>query len=116
MPWWSWLVIWVMLGLGLVALLGFSARWLLRKLMVLTGDLGDLGETLELLEPNDAELVRPQLAVLADARDIRARDEARRFQRARRRRQRHEQRIARARRITAVDATQQQWPADWTAR
>jgi hypothetical protein len=113
---WSWLVIWVVLGLALAALLGLSAWWLFRKFVVLTGDLADLADTLVLLEADDAELGRPQLAVLADLRDIRAREEARRFHHSTRRRERHDKRIARARRITGVEASTQQWPAGWTAR
>jgi hypothetical protein len=113
--WWVWLIVWVVLGLGLLALLGLSAWWLFRKFLVLTGDLADLAETLVVLEPDDAGIARPELAVLADVRDIRAREEARRFHRSTRKRERHDSRIARARRITAVDAAMQQWPSDWTA-
>lgn len=116
MSWWVWLIIWAVLGLGLLAMLGLSAWWLFRKSVVLTGDLADLAETLVMLEPDDVELARPQLAVLADLRDIRAREEARRYLRSTRRRERHDRRIARARRITSVDASTRQWPADWTAR
>jgi hypothetical protein len=114
--WWVWPIIWAGLGLALLAMLGLSAWWLFRKFVVLTGDLADLAETLVLLEPDDAELARPRLAVLADIRDIRAREEARRFHRSTRRRERHDGRIARARRITGVDALTQQWPAGWTSR
>ena len=113
MAWWVWLVIWVALGLALLAVLGLSAWWLFRKFVVLTSDLADLAETLVVLEPDDVGIARPQLAVLADIRDIRAREEARRFHRTTRRRERHDRRIARARRITSVDASTQQWPSDW---
>lgn len=116
MNWWVWLIIWAALGLALLAMLGLCAWWLFRKFVVLTGDLADLAETLVVLEPDDPELARPQLAVLADIRDIRAHEEARQFRRSTGRRERHDRRIARARRITGVDALTQHWPAGWTSR
>ena len=113
MAWWSWLVIWVVLALALLAMLGLSAWWLFRKFLVLTEDLAGLADTVAVLDPEAKKTVRPELAVLADLSEIRAREEARRFHRATRRRERHDRRMARARRITRVDASSQQWPPDW---
>lgn len=115
MSWWSWLIIWAVLVIALLAMLGFSAWWLFRKFVVLGSDLADLAGTLAVVQPEETVHVRPELAVLGNLRDIQAREDARRFRRATRRRERHERRLARARRITRVDASRQQWPAEWTA-
>ncbi len=111
--WWGWLLIWSGLVLALLVMLGLFAWWLFRKSLVLLDDLAELADTTAALEGEDAELVRPRLAVLTPAADIRAREEARQFHRRERRRRRVEARLARARRIIRVDATQVEWPAEW---
>ncbi len=111
--WWGWLLIWTGLVLTLLVVLGLMAWWLFRKSLVLLDDLATLAETTAALEADEAELVPPRLAVLTPAIEIRAREEARQFHRRERRRRRIEARLARARRITRVDATQVEWPADW---
>lgn len=113
MPWWSWVLIWFGLGLVLLLTLGLLAWWLFRKFLVLLDDLTELADRASLLETADPEIVRPQLAVLAEVREVRAREDARRFRRAERRRMRRQARLDLARRITSVDASARQWPADW---
>lgn len=114
-PWWAWLLIWTGLVLGLLVMLGLFAWWLFRKFLTLTDDLADLAERSALLEVDDPVLVKPEIAVLAEVRDIRDRVAARRAHRAELRRQRHERRMARARRITGPAAAQREWPADWVS-
>ena len=111
--WWGWLLIWSGLVLALLATLALSLWWLFRKAMRLLDDVGELADTAGILDIDEAELPRPAIAVLADLRDIRAREEARKAHRAQRRSERHRRRMARARRITSVDAAKVQWPADW---
>ena len=113
LAWWAWLLIWTGLVLALLAVLALGAWWLFRKSMTVLDDLADLAETTEILGVDEAELPAPAIAVLADLRDIRAREDARRAHRSRRRNNRHRRRLARARAITSVDASKRQWPADW---
>jgi hypothetical protein len=112
-PWWGWLLIWTGLVLALLVTLGLLLWWLFRKAMRLLDDVDELAGTAEILAVDDVELPRPAIAVLADLRDIRAREEARKAHRARRRSDRYQRRMARARRITSADASARQWPADW---
>lgn len=114
MSWWAWVLIWTGLVLALLVMLALFAWWLFRKAMRLFDDAFELADTVAVLEVGDGELPRQQLAVLADMREIRRREDARRAHRAERRRLRRERRLTRARRITAVDAGTVEWPSDWT--
>lgn len=112
--WWGWLLIWTALVLALVATLGLLTWWLFRKGFRLLDDLGELADTAAVFDRvGEAELPPQAIAVLADIRDIRAREEARTFHRSQRRNERHRRRLERARRITALDASKVRWPADW---
>jgi hypothetical protein len=111
--WWGWILIWTGLVLALLVMLGLFAWWLFRKFLVLMDDVATLADKTAVIDPDDAELIKPQLAVLADMRDIRNRENARRGHRAERRRLRWQARLDRARRITRADPTQTEWPADW---
>ena len=112
-PWWAWIAIWGGLVLALLVMLGLFAWWLFRKSLRLLDDLADLAERSAVLDIEQPELARPAIAILQQASEIRAREDARRYHRHERRRVRRERRMARARRITTVDASTQQWPADW---
>lgn len=111
--WWGWVLIWAGLALALAVMLALFAWWLFRKFLVLMNDVADLAEKSAILEIDDPALVRPQIAVLASVREIRDRENARKFHRSERKRLRREARLARARRITTVDVSTRQWPADW---
>lgn len=111
--WWGWLIIWGSLTLALVAMLALFAWWLFRKFLTLMDDLGDLAESAELIAPDDIEPVRPTLAVLAPFREVYTDRERQRARAVERRGIRHDKRIARARRITSLDATSVRWPEDW---
>ena len=112
-PWWGWLSIWGGLVLALLAMLALFAVGLFRKGIRVLDDLGELAGRLELLEVDETPLTRQPLAVLADPRDIRAREDARRGYRARRRSDRHARRMARARAIVTVNAASARWPSEW---
>ena len=111
--WWGWLLIWTGLVLALLAMLALLAWWLFRKAMRLLDDVADLADTTAILDVEEAALPPRAIAVLTDMKDIRAREDARRTHRSERRTARHDRRIDRARRITKLDASKQQWPADW---
>ena len=108
--WWGWIAIWGGLVITLLATIGLLLWWLFRKAMTLLDDataLADAGFD------DEAELSKPVIAVLAEMRDIRAREAARRSHRRQRRTEKHRRRMSRARTITSAEASQQQWPAAW---
>jgi hypothetical protein len=111
--WWGWLAIWGGLGLVLLAMLALGAWWLFRKFVTLMDDLGDLAETAELLTPDDVTPVHPELAVLVAYRDVYAERQNQRSRASERASIRHDKRIARAKRITDVDAKTVRWPGEW---
>ncbi len=112
-PWWGWLTIWGSLTLVLIAMLALFAWWLFRKFLTLMNDLGDLAESAELLTPDDAEHTHPARAMLTPFREVYAARELERVRAAERKRIRHDKRMARARRITGLDAATVHWPDDW---
>jgi hypothetical protein len=114
--WWAWALVWTGLTLGLTIMLALLAWWLFRKFMVLLDDASTLADRAEILEFDDVELPRPAIAVLASARDIRDREEARKAHRIERRRVRFEKRMARARRITKAEPNLLDLPAAWYDR
>lgn len=114
MPWWSWLIIWSALVLALLALIVLGALWLWRKLLRLFDDLGELAEQASVLEGvEDAPDVRIEPAILRDIDDVRRRRAIRVARKFERKRIRRVLRLERAKRITRVDPTQVEWPADW---
>jgi flagellar biosynthesis/type III secretory pathway M-ring protein FliF/YscJ len=75
MPWWSWLVIWTVLVLGLLGMLAFFAWWLFRKLMSAAREASALLDKTEILTRRAEELRDEPFhpAVLADATELRDR-------------------------------------------
>jgi hypothetical protein len=113
MPWWSWLVIWGALVLAMLAMLGFFAWWLFRKFLKLNEDVSALFELTEALDVPDPQLAPPALALLANLKDVRSREEQRQAHRADRTWHARERRRARARAIMLVDASRVRWPDTW---
>lgn len=111
MPWWSWLLIWALLVLGLVGMLVFFAFRLFQKTVRVFTDLGDLTEKAELLDaPAGAtEPRRFERAILQKRSEVVARRDLVREHSTDRRAARRERRIDRGRAITSVDATSRQW-------
>jgi hypothetical protein len=111
MPWWSWVVIWVVLALALLGMLAFMAVRLFRKGVGVLDELGTLASKLELLQSESDELGRQkeQLAILAGAAYTRERRARVREAALARRAARHDSRIARAKALTKVDASTREW-------
>lgn len=114
--WWGWLLIWTGLVLALLVMIAVFAWWLFRKFLVLTDDVAHLADKSAILDVDDQLLEPPQIAVLANIRDIRDRENARKAHRIERRRLRSQTRLLRAKRITKADATATRWPSDWYSR
>lgn len=111
MPWWSWLVIWVLLVVGLLGMLAFFAFRLFRKAVQVFTDLGDLTEKVELLDAasDEPEPVRFERAILQRRAVVAARRELVRERSSDRRAARREARIDRGRALTRVDASSRRW-------
>ncbi|TXN31854.1 hypothetical protein [Lacisediminihabitans profunda] len=114
MPWWSWLIIWVVLGLALLVMLGLFGWQLFRKVLAVFGALEALAAKTELLESAGETLDEQHatLALLQKRSEVVARRDRVRQQAADRRQARHDARLDRARRITAVDANTRRWFED----
>ena len=111
MPWWSWVIIWVVLVLAMLAMFALFAVRLFRGAMGVFADLEQLTEKLEIFEGSstDSPNSRSALAVLQRWGDVASqRDDARLAARDRRE-ARHEARLVRARALTAVDASDRTW-------
>lgn len=115
-PWWGWLIIWVCLALALIAVLVVSAWRLFRKAMTVLDDLGDLASKTEILDVAEAQLSKPQIAILLELAEVRRRNDVRRERRQKRKAARHDRRIERAHRIGSVDIATTRWPERWYGR
>ncbi|MES2171254.1 MAG: hypothetical protein V4479_11125 [Actinomycetota bacterium] len=111
MPWWSWVVIWAVLAVALLAMLASMAFRLFRKGVAVLDELGTLASKMEILEQESEELgrQREQLAILAGATYTRERRARIREAAMERRAARHDARIARAKALTKVDASTREW-------
>jgi hypothetical protein len=111
MPWWSWLIIWVVLVLALLAMFAAMAYRLFRKGVAVLTELERLGEKTEILQRVDeaVEERHAQLAILAGAAEMRRRRELVRAAALDRKAARHDARIARAKALTRVDASTREW-------
>jgi hypothetical protein len=110
MPWWSWILIWAGLCLLLTAMLAMFALLLFRKVVAVFAALEALAALAGLLR-DSGELLddqRERLSIL-DLVAIRRRRDQVREQALVRRQDRHDRRIARAKALIAVDASQQEW-------
>lgn len=104
MPWWSWLLIWTVLVLGLLGMLAFFAWWLFRKLMAAGREAAALAEKAEVLSRRAEDLhERFEPAVLADAAELRERRRDRLAERAIARQARRDARVRRGRLLVDVD-------------
>lgn len=117
MPWWSWLVIWVCLGLALVAVLTVSAVRLFRKVVRVFADLAALANKTESLHgafeaPN---LIEPRIAILRDIANVQQERRREKAAATLRRESRHNLRIARAKALVRFDASSRSWFGDESA-
>ena len=111
MPWWSWVIIWVVLVLALLGMLALMAWRLFRKGIAVLDALDGLASTTELLGSagEDAERQRQELAILIGAEELRRRREYVRAAARERRGARRDSRIARGRALVKVDAASREW-------
>ena len=105
MPWWSWLLIWIVLVLGLLGMLAFFAWWLFRKLMAAAHEASALLEKTEILSRRAEELREEPFhpAVLADAGELRAAREQTIADRAVARQARRDARVRRGKLLVEAD-------------
>ncbi|MDN4615341.1 hypothetical protein P5G50_12875 [Leifsonia sp. F6_8S_P_1B] len=104
MPWWSWLLIWTVLVLGLLGMLGFFAWWLFRKLMAAADEASALFEKTEVLSRRAEELADDfHPAVFADATHLGAERTQAKTERARARQARRDARVLRGKLLVRAD-------------
>ncbi|MCU1403538.1 MAG: hypothetical protein JWM70_1862 [Microbacteriaceae bacterium] len=110
MPWWSWFLIWGGLSLLLLMMLAAFGWLLFRKVMAVFGALEALGALAGLLHDADDILTdqRERISILDRGAIRRRRDRVRELAMLRRQ-WRHDTRIARAKALIAVDASQREW-------
>ena len=104
MPWWSWLVIWTVLVLGLLGMLAFFAWWLFRKVVAAGREAAALMEKAEVLSRRAEELHDTfEPAVLADAAELHAARQDAIAERSFARQARRDARVRRGRLLVDVD-------------
>jgi len=104
MPWWSWLLIWTVLVLGLLGMLAFFAWWLFRKVVAAGREAAALMEKADVLSRRAEELhERFEPAVLKDAEELRAERHDLLTARAYARQARRDARVRRGRLLVDVD-------------
>lgn len=108
MPWWSWLVIWVVLGLAFIGMLVWFGIQLFRKTMATLDDLGKLADKAEILQQRADDLSQERFhpAVLDDAAVHQAAREQDRADRERRRQARRDSLVKRGKLLTNADPQQ----------
>jgi hypothetical protein len=108
MPWWSWLVIWGVLVLGLLGMLALFAVWLFRKLMAAGAEVSDLAEKADILSRRAEELRDPPFhaSVFDDASELRGERELAKAERANARQARSDARVRRGKLLTSADPSQ----------
>ncbi len=83
LPWWGWVLLWVLLVLGGAVLVGLRARATWRSLRALTAELGRAGRLVEELEQAAARQPDPEPPVTAVLQDPHSLREEHRRERAR---------------------------------
>jgi len=112
--WWGWLLIWLGLGLTLIAMLVLVGLVLFRKLMAMFAALETLTAKLEILD-RVSDLADEQrehverLAILAGEDATRERRDRVRDATRARKDARHDKRIARGKALLKVDASARKW-------
>ncbi|HZK60129.1 MAG TPA: hypothetical protein VFC59_09750 [Cryobacterium sp.] len=98
MPWWSWILIWSALLLGLAAMLAWFAYRIFRKLMTAMKALEELGSQVAGLNPGDAEAApdRFRTAIFRDRHELEQAVAVAQAARDRRRQLRRDRLIARS--------------------
>jgi hypothetical protein len=105
MPWWSWVVIWAVLVLGLLGMLAFFARSLFRKMMAAAHEAAALLEKADILSQRSGDMRYTEFhaAVFQDPDDLRARHEQAIADRRVARQARRDQRVRRGKILVNAD-------------
>ncbi|WP_158864200.1 hypothetical protein [Leifsonia sp. AG29] len=105
MPWWSWLLIWSVLVLGLLGMLAFFAWWLFRKVVAAGRDAADLLAKTEVLGRHADELSEEPFhpAVFADLAELHEQRSERLAERAVARQARRDARVRRGKLLVQAD-------------
>lgn len=108
MPWWSWVVIWVVLVLALLGMLTLFGFRLFRKLVATLDELGKLADKAELLQRRSEELGEKRFrpAVFADAGALRSARDQDLADRERRRQARRDSLVKRGKLLVHADPQQ----------
>jgi hypothetical protein len=117
MPWWSWVLIWVLLVLAMLGMLALFGWWLFRKGMTAFEALGELSSKLELLDAA-SEAVAPDRftnAILRDRDEVRNAHRVLAELRADRKRLRRERRLTRGKLLVTADLRKRIFPWDSSA-
>ena len=117
MPWWSWVLIWTVLVLALLAMLAFLGWRLFKKAMTAFTALGELAGKLELLDAAAGDVApdgfRPW--ILRDREEIRAAHRALSDLGADKRHARRDARLARGKLLVTADLRGRTFPWDSSA-
>lgn len=105
MPWWSWLLIWTVLVLGLLGMLAFFAWWLFRKLMAAAREASALLEKTEVLQGRADALQEEAFhsAVFADAARLAAERAQAKAEKAYAKQARRDARVRRGKLLVTAD-------------
>jgi hypothetical protein len=118
MPWWSWVLIWVVLVLAMLGMLAWFGWWLFRKGMTAMSALGELAGRLELLDAATRDLApeKPFVpAILRDRADVANAHRVLAELRADRKERRREARRARGRLLVTADLRKRTFPWEFSA-
>jgi len=111
-PWWSWVIIWTLLVLGLLGMLAWFAVALFRKLMAAMHALGELGDQLAALDVQMGDLGEERFrpAIWSDRAALALEIERTRAARLHRRQERRDARVARGKLIRHAPTNQRTFP------
>ncbi|WP_295121342.1 hypothetical protein [uncultured Leifsonia sp.] len=106
MPWWSWVLIWTVLVLGLVGMLAYFGWSLFRKVMAAAREAGALLEKTAILSErsDDMRYTEFHSAIFDDPDELRARREQDVADRRVARQARRDKRVRRAKILVKADA------------
>ena len=107
MPWWSWLLIWTVLVLGLLGMLALFAVSLFRKVMAAGREISELAAKAEVLSRRSSELADPPFhtSVFADPTQLREERTQALAARAFARQARRDARVKRGKLLVEADAS-----------
>lgn len=105
MPWWSWVVIWAVLVLGLFGMLAFFAWWLFRKVMAAASEASALMQKADILGERSADMRYAEFhsAIFVSPDELHTQREQARADRQVARQARRDQRVRRGKILISAD-------------